>query len=99
MDPGKIVYISSCLSTGALAAFFAIILWSKTRDTAWMLVVIGTLAAYVETVHTILTMFGITEPRLTLGSVSLTTIILPNLKMGFFIAAFVVMVIRKLRYR
>jgi hypothetical protein len=100
MDTGEIIYISSRLFLGALAAFFAIILWSKTRDVAWMLMVIGTIAAYAEIVYSILNIFGITGGDLvSIGSVPLASIILPNLPAVFFTAAFVVMVIRKFRRR
>ncbi|MCL1927681.1 MAG: hypothetical protein FWG07_02665 [Treponema sp.] len=99
MDVGEIVFIVSRLTTGALAAFFAIMLWSKTRDIAWMLMVIGTIAAYIETVYSILVLFGITGDQVSIGSVPVAAILLPNLRTGFFIAAFVVMVIRKLRRR
>ena len=99
MDAGEILFIVSRLTTGALAAFFAIMLWSKTRDIAWMLMVIGTIAAYVETVYSILVLFGITGNQLSIGSVPVAAILLPNLRTGFFIAAFIVMVVRKLRRR
>jgi hypothetical protein len=99
MDAGQILFIVSRLVTGALAAFFAIMLWSKTRDVAWMLMVIGTIAAYVETVYSILNLFGLAGDQLTIGSVSVAAILLPNLRTGFFIAAFVVMVVRKLSKR
>lgn len=97
MDAGEILFIVSRLTTGALAAFFAIMLWSKTRDVAWMLIVIGTIAAYVETVYSILDLFGLAGTRFSVGSVPVAAILLPNLRTGFFIAAFVVMVVRKLR--
>jgi hypothetical protein len=97
MDSGEILFIVSRLTTGALAAFFAIMLWSKTRDVAWMLMVIGTIAAYVETVYSILNLFGITGSQFSIGSVAVAAIVLPNLRTGFFIAAFVVMVVRKFR--
>ena len=99
MDSGEIFFIVSQLTTGALAAFFAIMLWSKTRDVAWMLMVIGTIAAYVETVYSILQLFGITGTQLSIGSIPVAAILLPNLRTGFFIAAFVVMIIRKYRRR
>jgi hypothetical protein len=100
MDTGEIIYISSRLFLGALAAFFAIILWSKTRDVAWMLMVIGTIAAYAEIVYSILKIFGISgESLFSIGSVPVVSIVLPNLPTVFFIAAFVVMVIRKFRHR
>ena len=99
MDTGEIVFIVSRLATGTLAAFFAIMLWSKTRDVAWMLMVIGSIAAYVETVYSILDLFGITGDRLSIGSVPVAAILLPNLRSGCLIAAFVVMVVRKFRRR
>ena len=98
MDSGQIIYILSRLSLGALASFFAIMLWSRTRDVAWMLMVIGTIAAYVETVYAILNLFGIVgENILIIGTVPLISIILPCLPTIFFIAAFAVMVVRKYR--
>ena len=100
MDSGQVVYILSRLSLGALASFLAIMLWSKTRDVAWMLIVIGTIAAYVETVYSILNLFGVSGGRFfTIGSVPLMSILLPCLPVIFFIAAFAVMVIRKYRRR
>jgi len=100
MDAGEITYITSRLVLGALAAFFAIILWSKTRDIAWMLMVVGTIAAYAETVYAILDTFGITSGAgPSLGSVPLVSIILPNVPTLFFTTAFIVMVVRKIRRR
>lgn len=97
MDIGEVIYTSSRLFFGALAAFFAIVLWSKTRDTAWMLMVIGTIALYVEIVYSILNLFGIAEETgIIIGSMPLVSLILPNLPVIFFILAFMVMVIRKL---
>ena len=99
MDSGELLYIASCLTTGALLAFFAIMLWSKTRDIAWMLMVIGAIVAYVETVYSILKLFGITGFQLSVGAMSVASILLPNIRNGFFIAAFIVMVARKFRRR
>jgi hypothetical protein len=98
MDPGEAVYILSRLFLGAVASFLAIMLWSKIRDVAWMLLVIGTIAAYVETVYAILNLFGITEINMiTLGSMPVASIVLPCLPTVFFISAFMVMVFRKYR--
>ena len=98
MDLGQVIYILSRLVLGALASFLAIMLWSRTRDVAWMLLVIGIIAAYVETVYAILKLFGIGAGEiLAIGSKPLMSILLPNLPMVFFIAAFAVMVARKYR--
>ncbi|MDR2021579.1 MAG: hypothetical protein LBQ14_12520 [Treponema sp.] len=100
MNTGELIYIASRLILGAVAAFLAIMLWSKTRDVAWMLVVIGIIAAYIETVYSILDLFGLIGKRLiVIDSVPLVSIVLPNLPTVFFIAAFGVMVIRKYRRR
>ncbi|MDR0316103.1 MAG: hypothetical protein LBH97_04300 [Treponema sp.] len=98
MDLGQILFVSSRLVLGAVAAFFAIMLWSKTRDVAWMLMIIGTIAAYIEIIYSILDMFGITGAYIPfIGSVPLMAIVLPALRMIFFIAAFTAMVIRNYR--
>ncbi|MDR2471075.1 MAG: hypothetical protein LBD09_03065 [Treponema sp.] len=99
MDAGGLLFIVSRLGTGAAAAFVAIMLWSRTRDTAWMLMVIGVILLYVETVYSILEMFGVTGEQPSVGSVTAAAILLPSLRNGFFIAAFTVMVIRTFRRR
>ena len=98
MDSGQIIYILSRLILGAAAAFLAIMLWSRTRDLPWMLMAIGIIAAYVETVYAILKQFGIEGGNtLVIGSMPLMSILLPCLPIAFFIAAFAVMVARKYR--
>lgn len=98
MDAGEIIYVSSQLIAGALASFFAIMLWSKTRDVAWMLIVIGAITAYVNIVYSILDFFGVTgDAVLLIGSVPFTSIVLPVLPPVFFSLAFIVMIMRKIR--
>ncbi|MDR0512453.1 MAG: hypothetical protein LBG93_05060 [Treponema sp.] len=98
MDSGQIVYISLRLALGGVACFLAIMLWSRTRDVAWMLMVIGVIASYVETVYATLGVLGISSTGvLDVGTVPLMSIVLPNMSMVFFISAFVVMVFRKYR--
>jgi hypothetical protein len=97
MDTGQLVFAYSRLILGFLAAFFAIMLWSKTRDGAWMLIVIGVIVAYIGIVHSVLEISGIEVAPLYIGSVSLAAIPLPALSTVFFIAAFLVMVIRQRR--
>jgi hypothetical protein len=99
MDSGQIVYILGRLVLGTAASFLAIMLWSRIRDAAWILVIIGTIVAYAETVYSILTVMGISSEYITLGSMSLLSIVLPCLPTIFFIAAFAVMVARKYRRR
>jgi hypothetical protein len=98
MDKGQLVYMASRMAMGAAAVFFAIVLWSKTRDTAWMFVVVGVVAGYAETVYATLQSFGITgQAGPVIGSVPLLAILLSNLPAGFFLAAFVTALTRKYR--
>jgi len=95
MDSGQTAYILCQLVFGAAATFLAIMLWSKTRDAAWMLIVMGTIFSYIEIVYSILGLFGIDGSNLFLvGSVPLISFALPLLRMAFFIAAFIVMIKR-----
>jgi len=98
MDTGQIIFISSSLVLAAAAVFLAIILWSKIRDTAWMFIIIGVIAAYIEIIYSILGQFGLNGvSTLLIGSVPLAAILLRSLWMIFFIAAFIVMVKRQYR--
>jgi len=99
IDSGQMVYILGRLILGAVASFLAIMLWPRIRDAAWILVIIGTIVAYAETVYSILTILGIGSEQVTLGSMPLLSIILPCLPTLFLIAAFAVMVARKYRHR
>ena len=98
MDSGQLIYTICRLVLGAVAAFFAIMLWSKTRDPAWMLMVVGAIASYAEVVYSILVLFGASGGNiLSVGSMPLASILFPCLPVIFFIAAFAVMVFRKYR--
>lgn len=81
---------------GAVATFLAILVWSRTRDTAWMLIVVGTVAHYGEVVFSALESLGVVRLDLvTIGGVAVFPLILANLPMLFFIIAFLVMVVRR----
>jgi len=100
MDVGQAVLISSHLVFGAAAAFLAILLWPKIRDSAWMLIIFGVIVAYVETVYSVLKIFGIAGNELIIFStVSLVSFILPVVRMSFFIAALAIMVYRQSRQK
>jgi uncharacterized membrane protein len=99
MDTGQTIYIFSQLVLGAAAAFLAILLWPRIRETAWMLVIFGAIVAYIETVYSILQKFGIAgEEYIILGSIPLVSFILPSVRMMFFIAAFAIMVYKQSRH-
>ena len=98
MDAGQTVYIASQLVLGAAAAFLAIMLWPGTRDAAWMLIIIGTIVTYIETVYYILNIFGISGMDLIyVGSVPIISFLLPVIRTIIFIAAFAIMIRRQYR--
>jgi len=99
MDAGQIIFISSQLILGAIAAFLAILLWPKIRDAAWMLVIFGTIVFYIETVYSILKDFGITgEEFMIFGSVPLISLLLSAVRSLFFIAAFAIMIYKQSKH-
>lgn len=96
MDTGEFVLLLSRLSVAAVASFLAIILWSRTRDPAWMLMVVGTIALYADIVYSLLTLFGAVDPAaFTPGGVPVAPLVFTNLPPLFYSIAFVVMIIRK----
>jgi hypothetical protein len=88
MDWGQIIFVYSRLILGAVAAFLAIMLWARTRNAAWMLIVAAAVTAYAETVYSVMELSGF-------GAVPLVAILLPALRMIFFTAAFLIMVVRR----
>jgi len=93
------IFISSQLVIGAVAAFLAILLWPKIRESAWMLIIFGTIVAYIETVYSILRDFGIVgDEFIVLGSFPLISFVLPTIRMLFFIVAFAIMIYKQSRH-
>jgi len=100
MDAGQTIYISSQLILGAVAAFLAIFLWPKIRDTAWMLIIFGIIVAYIETVYSVLKIFGISiDDVLVINSIPVITFVLPTIRMIFFIIAFTIMIYKQTRQK
>jgi hypothetical protein len=100
MDSGQIIFILCQLVLGAIATFLAIMLWSRTRNVAWMFIIIGAIVAYIEIIYSILGLFGMGGDFFLIdGSVPLISFVLPLLRMLFFIAAFLVMVVRQFRQK
>ncbi len=97
-DPNVISLIIR-LITGSAAAFFAIFLWAKTRDTAWMLVIIGIIVDYAKILFSALQFFGFVSPNLfTIGELKIGKIILDNIPSMFISAGLIIMILRH-RYK
>jgi hypothetical protein len=92
----QMVMILSKLIVGSVATFLSIVLWSKTRDTAWMFIVLGTIVAYGEIVFVTLRSFGVVEASiLMIGGISIFEIVLANLPVLFYSVAFIIMILRR----
>lgn len=85
------------LVMGGLTAFSAILLWSKTKDNAWMSLVIGAITSYAGLVYEMLVDLGVIVftgyiiPVVELPLITVLFTVVPSL---FFIIAFVTMLIR-----
>jgi hypothetical protein len=96
MELSEFTVLLSRLATGAIATFFAILLWSQTRDVAWVLVIIGTLVGYAEIVFTTLESFGVLSADFFyVSGVPVFRMVLVNLPLLFLILAFISMIVRK----
>jgi hypothetical protein len=96
MELSELIVLLSRLGMGAVGTFFAILLWSQTRDVSWVLVVIGTLVAYVEIVLTTLERFGIVPGSyFEIGGFPLLRVLLVNLPMLLYTLAFVTVIARR----
>jgi hypothetical protein len=95
IDFGQMVEILSRLSLGALSAFLAILLWSNTRDTAWMFIVMGTILWFGKVMYNTLEIFGIVRGDIyIIAGISLVRVVFFNLPYIFFIIAFIIMISR-----
>ncbi len=101
MAQSEIILYIIKLILGGVAAFLAIMLWSKTRDVAWMALVAGTVTTYASVVYEMLVGFGIifvTGARGTLiADIPLTTLLFATIPTLFYITAFVLMILRTRR--
>lgn len=95
MATPELIYIISRLSTGALAAFLAILLWSGTRDVSWLFIVMGTILFYAEIMYTTFGIFGIVAANIEIipGILGVETL-LSNLPLLCYCVAFLIMIRR-----
>ena len=98
MESAELIAIIVKLGVGALAAFFAIMLWSMTRDSAWLFVIMGVILRYGEIMYSTFKLFGILTTEAMLFGIPVVTILLTNLPYAFFAVAFIIMIARS-RFR
>jgi hypothetical protein len=94
MNNAELITLIARLGFGALATFFAIVLWSNTRDTAWLFVIMGTILRYGEIMYSTFQLFGILSGETIVFGVPIVRIILTNLPALLYAIAFLIMITR-----
>lgn len=86
------------LILGGIAAFLAIMLWSKTRDAAWMSLVASVITSYAGIVFEMLCSLGIIEVKgLFFFDIPVVTLLFNVIPSLFLILAFILMLGRNRR--
>ncbi|MBN1685593.1 MAG: hypothetical protein JW852_03015 [Spirochaetales bacterium] len=98
METAELVALIVKLGVGALATFFAIVLWSMTRDSAWLFVIMGVILRYGGIMYSTFQFFGILTKETLLFGIPIVTLLLTNLPYAFFTVAFIIMIVRS-RFR
>ena len=84
------------LIVGGAATFLAILVWSKTRDGAWMSVLGGVIISYAGTIYQVLLDLRIVYiDKVQLFGLPLTSLIFSIVPQALFITAFIIMLKRK----
>ena len=93
----EVVALGAEMVVGAVATFLAILLWSRTRDVAWMLIVTGTVVYYSTLVFEALAILGTVDlDAVMIGTVSVGRVVIAVAPMTLFAIAFAVMLARKI---
>lgn len=95
MNPDILLFIIK-LVTGGIVAFLAILLMSKTRDSAWMAMVGGFLFSYAALVFELLVELGVlTHTAYTILGIPLSNLLCAVLPSLCFIIAFIIMLAKR----
>lgn len=99
MSDQFVVAMTLKLITGFFAAFISIILWSKTRDGAWLTMVLGVIFLYVGTLFDILEKFGFVRYNsLRYGEIEILPLAFALLPYLFFGIGMLIFLIRVRKY-
>jgi len=96
MDMAAFTIDASHLLFGAFATFCAILLWSRTREMAWIFVIIAVIISYADIVLSTLRSYGILgpEPQIANG-IPIIRVLLADLPLAFSGIGFVIAFARK----
>ena len=80
------------LTVGAVATFLAILVWSRTREVAWILVVLAVMVTYVGCVLRTLDQFGLFDTAAyEIDGLPIFELVLSNLPSALIAAGFAVL--------
>lgn len=92
----EILFFIIKLVLGGIVAFFAIMLMSKSRDAAWMTIVGGFLFSYASIVYELMVKLGVVLGNgICVFGIPLVQLIFAVVPSLFYIAAFIIMLLRK----
>ena len=95
MVQGDIILSIIKLVLGGIAAFCAILLWSKTWDAAWMSLAAGVVTSYASFVYDMMTKLGVILPNtFAVAGIPLPTFLFAVVPSCFFIISFILMIRR-----
>lgn len=96
METYELVGLVVKLSLGGAATFLAILLWSSTRDGAWMLVIMAVILSYGNIMYETLRVFGVVgEGIFLIPDLLHVTVVLENIPMLFMAMGFIAVLWRK----
>lgn len=91
----EVVLLIIKLVVGGIAAFLAIMLWSRTRDAAWMCLVAGIVTSYAGIVYDMLVQLGIVvSGGITVAAIPIATLLFAVVPTLFYIFALILMLVR-----
>ena len=98
MVDSQLIFFIIKLALGGLTAFFAILLWSKTGDAAWMSLIAAIVINYAGVVYAMLIQLGIlAEGKLLIYGLPLTSLLFTIVPQVFVILSLILMIVRTSR--
>ena len=99
MSNELVLVLTIKLILGFVAAIVSLMLWSKTRDGAWLSMVLGVVFLYMKTLLNVLNSFGfISYDSITVYGIVLIPLLFETLPFLFFTIGMVIFLLRIRKY-
>lgn len=94
-----VIVLAVKLIIGFIAALISVLLWSKTRDSAWLFMVIGVVFLYVKSLLEVLDAFGfIFYKSILVAGIEIIPLLFDTLPFIFFSLGMFMFIIRMRKY-